>query len=219
MYTRITKSGPRRYLQLVQGYRDAQGKPKQKVIANLGRIDQLKAEDMDALIKGLQRAVGRPESVPDAPRFDTARAFGDVWTLHQLWQELGLSQALRRALRSSRRQFDAEALIRAMVFNRLTAPSSKLGMLEWLREDTSVPELDADAIHHEQLLRAMDTLMDRHEAVERAVAQQLRPLIDTELSVGFETPFFDIEWGFQPRSPDKLFVPDNRFTLSWGFTY
>lgn len=136
---------------------------------------------MDALIKGLQRAVGRPESVPDAPRFDTARAFGDVWTLHQLWQELGLSQALR----SSRRQFDAEALIRAMVFNRVTAPSSKLGMLEWLREDTSVPELDADAIHHEQLLRAMDTLMDRHEAVERAIAQQLRPLIDTELSVIF----------------------------------
>ena len=43
--------------------------------------------------------------------------------------------------------------------------------------------------------------------------------IDTELSVGFETPFFDIEWGFQPRNPDKLFVPDNRFTLSWGFTY
>ncbi len=79
MYTRITKSGPRRYLQLVQGYRDANGKAKQKVIANLGRIDQLEAEDMEALIKGLQRAVGRPESVPDAPRFDTARAFGDVW--------------------------------------------------------------------------------------------------------------------------------------------
>lgn len=185
MYTRITKSGSRQYLQLVQGYRDAQGKAKQKVVANLGRIDQLASEDMDALIKGLQRAVGRPESVPDAPRFDTARAFGDVWTLHQLWQELGLSRALRRTLRSARRQFDAEALIRAMVFNRLTAPSSKLGMLEWLREDTSIPELDAEAVHHEQLLRAMDTLMDHHDAVERAVAQQLRPLIDTELSVIF----------------------------------
>ena len=181
MYTRITKSGPRQYLQLVKGYRDAQGKAKQKVVANLGRIDTLEADDMEALIKGLQRAVGRPDSVPDAPRFETARAFGDVWMLHQLWQELGLS----RALRSSRRQFDAEALIRAMVFNRLSAPSSKLGMLEWLREDTTIPELDTDALHHEQLLRAMDTLMDHHEAVERAVAQQLRPLIDTELSVIF----------------------------------
>lgn len=185
MYTRITRSGPRQYLQLVKGYRDAQGKAKQKVVANLGRIDTLEADDMEALIKGLQRAVGRPESVPEAPRFETARAFGDVWMLHQLWQELGLSRALRRTLRSSRRQFDAEALIRAMVFNRLSAPSSKLGMLEWLREATTIPELDTDALHHEQLLRAMDTLMDHHEAVERAVAQQLRPLIDTELSVIF----------------------------------
>jgi hypothetical protein len=100
MYTPITKSGPRQYLQLVKGYRDAQGKAKQKVVANLGRIDTLEADDMEALIKGLQRAVGRPESLPDAPRFETARSFGDVWMLHQLWQELGLSRALRRTLRS-----------------------------------------------------------------------------------------------------------------------
>ncbi|MFP4643808.1 MAG: translocation/assembly module TamB domain-containing protein [Spirochaetales bacterium] len=43
--------------------------------------------------------------------------------------------------------------------------------------------------------------------------------VDSELSVGFETPYFDIEWGFQPRNPEQLFVPDNRFTLSWGFSY
>lgn len=185
MYTRITKSGPRRYLQLVQGYRDDNGKVKQRVVANLGRLDQLEASDLDALIKGLQRAVGRPESLPEAPRFDTAKAFGDVWALHQLWQELGLGEALKRALRSSRRQFDAEALIRAMVFNRLAAPCSKLGVLEWLREEASVPGLDSEAIHHKQLLRAMDALEEHKEAVERSVAAQLRPLLDQELSVIF----------------------------------
>ena len=185
MYVRITKSGPRRYLQLVEGYRDADGKVKQRVVASLGRLDHLEASDLDALIKGLQRAAGRPESLPEAPRFDSARAFGDVWTLHQLWQELGLGAALQRALRSSRRQFDAEALIRAMVFNRLAEPSSKRGTLEWLRESTSVPGLDPSAIHHEQLLRAMDALEDNKEAVERAVAGQLRPLLDQELSVIF----------------------------------
>nr|WP_242513177.1 hypothetical protein [Halochromatium salexigens] len=133
MYTRITQSGPRRYLQLVEGYRDAAGKVKQRVVASLGRVDQLEAGDLEPLIHGLQRAVGRPESLPGAPVFETARSYGDVWTLHQLWQELGLGEALRRALRSSRRQFDAEALIRAMVFNRLAEPSSKLGLLEWLQ--------------------------------------------------------------------------------------
>lgn len=43
--------------------------------------------------------------------------------------------------------------------------------------------------------------------------------IDTELSLEFETPFFNIEWSFMPQRPENLFVPDNRLTLSWGFTY
>lgn len=185
MYARVTKSGSRRYLRIVQGYRDASGKVKQRVVANLGRLDQLEADDLKALITGLQRAVGQPESLPEGPQFEAAKAFGDVWLLHQLWEELGFAPALRRALRSSYRQFDAEALIRAMVFNRLTAPSSKLGMLEWLREEVHLPGLDVEAVHHEQLLRAMDALMDKHQAVEKAVSALLRPLIDQDLSVIF----------------------------------
>jgi hypothetical protein len=185
MYTRITKSGPRQYLQLVEGFRDERGKVKQRVVANLGRIDQLDAKDLEPLIHGLQRAVGRPESMPDAPVFESARSYGDVWALHQLWQELGLGDALRRALRSSRRQFDAEALIRAMVFNRLADPSSKQGVLDWLSESVQLPDFDSTGIHHEQLLRAMDALEDNKAAVERAVAGQLRPLLDQDLSVIF----------------------------------
>lgn len=185
MYTRITQSGPRRYLQLVEGYRDAAGKVKQRVVASLGRVDQLEAADLEPLIHGLQRAVGRPESLPDAPVFETARSYGDVWALHQLWQALGLGEAVRRALRSSRRQFDAEALIRAMVFNRLAEPSSKLGLLEWLQERVQLPAVELSTLHHEQLLRAMDALEEHNEAVECAVAKQLRPLLDQDLSVVF----------------------------------
>lgn len=37
-----------------------------------------------------------------------------------------LQKALQRALRSSRREFDVVALIRAMMFNRLCKPDSKL---------------------------------------------------------------------------------------------
>ena len=41
MYTRITESGGRRYLQLVEGHRDETGKVRVKVVANLGRLDKL----------------------------------------------------------------------------------------------------------------------------------------------------------------------------------
>ena len=163
MYVRVTKSGNRSYLQIVEGYRDDAGRVKQRVVANLGRLDQLGEKDVSALIHGLQRAVGLPETLPQAPKFDSAKAFGDVWLLHQLWHELGLSDAVRRALRSSRRQFDAEALVRAMVFNRLTEPTSKLGVVEWLRHETSMPGIDPDTVHHIQLMRVMDALEGKRE--------------------------------------------------------
>lgn len=185
MYVRVTKSGSRRYLRLVEGYRDANGKVKQRVVANLGRLDAIAEEDVDGIIRGLQRAVGRGEAEPETPQFEHARAYGDLWALHQLWQELGLDGALRKALRSSQRGFDAEALIRAMVFNRLADPRSKRGVLEWLQEDVSLPGIDPQQLHHEQFLRAMDALMTHADRVEQAVAGQLKPLIDQELSVVF----------------------------------
>ena len=97
--------------------------------------------------------------------------------------DLGFGDALKRALRSSRRGFDAEALVRAMVFNRLCDPHSKLGVLRWL-ETVAIPSMP-DAVTHDQLLRTMDALMDRGDAVESSVTKLIRPLIDQELSVVF----------------------------------
>ena len=153
------------------------------MVANLGRLDQLSDKKLDPLIHGLQRALGRVPSSAPVPEYDTALAFGDVYALNELWSDLGFGEAIRRALRSSRRAFDAEALVRAMVFNRLCAPDSKLGCLEWL-ETVSIPGMP-NGITHDQLLRTMDALMDRAEAVEARVAAQLRPMLDQQLSVVF----------------------------------
>ena len=183
MFTRVSRSGGRAYLQLVEAYRNAAGAPRQRLVANLGRLDQLSEKELAPLIGGLERAVGRTPSGPAKVEFEAAKAFGDLYALHQLWRELGLADALARALRSSRRQFDAPALIQSMVFNRLCAPDSKLGVLRWL-DTVAMPDAPA-AITHDQLLRAMDALMDRIEPVERAVAAQLRPLLDDTLSVVF----------------------------------
>lgn len=67
-----------------------------------------------------------------APQCGTALAFGDVYALNELWSSLDFGEAIKRALRSSRRSFDAEALVPAMMFKRLRAPDSKFGCLEWL---------------------------------------------------------------------------------------
>ncbi len=133
MFTRITESGGRRYLQIVESFRNEAGKPRLRVIANLGRVDEMKDGQLDALIRGLSRAAGRTEPGKLEISYGAARSFGDVFALHELWKDLGFDRALGRALRSGKRGIDAEALIRAMVFNRLCEPESKLGRRCWSR--------------------------------------------------------------------------------------
>ncbi|SEA79028.1 hypothetical protein SAMN05444370_1952, partial [Rubrimonas cliftonensis] len=100
MYTKITRSGGRRYLQLVEGYRDDAGKVRHRVIANLGRIEDLTPEKLDPLISGLNRVLGRAENTASHLTHEPAQSYGDVFALHELWKDLGFDRALSRALRS-----------------------------------------------------------------------------------------------------------------------
>ena len=183
MYTRITRTGGRQYLQLVESFRNDAGKVRTRVVANLGRLDQITPERLDPLISGLNRAVGRAENTASEVIQEPGRSFGDVFALHELWRELGIDTALTRALRSARREINVEALVRAMVFNRLCAPDSKLGCLRWL--DTVAMPAMPEGVTHQHLLRAMDALMDHGEAVEATLARQIRPLVDRDLAVVF----------------------------------
>jgi transposase len=182
MFVKITRSGSRRYVQLVEAFRDAEGRPRQKTIATLGRLDQLDGE-LDALIQGLLRATGRAPLAAPEPAFESARALGDTWALTLLWRELKLD-SLARLFRRKHPQVPVEALLRVMVFNRLCEPTSKLGILRWL-ETTLVPGVATESITHDRLLAAMDALMDEIEAVEACLSELIRPLLDTELSVVF----------------------------------
>lgn len=183
MYTKITQSGGRRYLQLVEGYRNEDGKVRHRVVANLGRIEDLSPAKLDPLINGLNRVLGRTESTAFEIVQESAKAYGDVFALHELWKDLGFDRALTRAFRFGRREIDAEALIRAMVFNRLCDPASKLGCLRWLGI-VAMPAMP-ETVTHQHLLRAMDALMDHAERVEMELARQIRPLVDHDLAVVF----------------------------------
>lgn len=185
MFLKITRSGPRQYLQLVEAFRDESGKAKHRTLVTLGRLDQITG-DLDAVISGLLKVTGRPDflNAPLPPvEFESARALGNVWALNELWEALGFG-LLRRVFRKTRHTIDVEALVRVMVFNRLCDPESKLGVLRWL-ETVAMPGIDAESITHQHLLRSMDALMDHQADVDHVVAGLLRPLIDQELSVVF----------------------------------
>lgn len=184
MFTKLTRSGGHTYVQLVESFRDELSRPRQRTVCTLGRLDEVGGQ-VDSLLKGLLRAKGLPASMAEAPqvRFESALALGDVWALDQLWHELGFD-ALAGLFRRARYSTPVEHAVRAMVFNRLCDPHSKLGVLRWL-ETVSVPGIQSQAITHQHLLRSMDALMDHQEAVEALVAGLLKPLVDQDLSLVF----------------------------------
>lgn len=184
MYVRASRSGDRTYLRLVESYRADDGKIRQRQVAQLGRADELAGDRIERLIASLRRHTGSGGTDADRVEFEPAREVGAPWLLTELWQELGIDRVLTRALRSSRRQFNAEAAVRAMVFNRLCDPESKLGVLRWL-DNVVLPGVDTDALNHQRLLRSMDALIEERRDVEQAMGTLLRPLIDQELSVVF----------------------------------
>jgi hypothetical protein len=186
MYVKIITSGPRRYVKLVEAFRDSRGVPRQRVIATLGRLEAVQAGEANPLIDGLLRASGQPTLAEGTGRieFAPARSVGDTWLLTALWQELGFGEALRRLLRRAHPSFDAERLLRVMVFNRLCDPESKLGILRWL-EGALVPGVVPETVTHQRLLRTMDTLVEHGDELETMLAGLLRPLLDQDLSIVF----------------------------------
>jgi len=184
MFIKLTRSGGHTYAQLVESFRDEHGKPRQRTVATIGRVDEADGQ-VDSLLSGLLRAKGRSLGDTAAPqvRFESALALGDVWALDQLWHELGF-EGLAGVFRRARFTTPVEHAVRVMVFNRLCDPDSKLGVLRWL-QTVSMPGIDAGALTHQQLLRSMDALMDHQAAVDECVARLLRPLIDEDLSVVF----------------------------------
>ena len=126
MFIKLTRSGGHTYAQLVESFRDERGKPRQRTVATIGRVDESGGQ-VDSLLEGLLRSKGRSLSDTSAPqvRFESALALGDVWALDQLWHELGFD-GLSAVFRRARFSTPVEHALRVMVFNRLCDPDSAL---------------------------------------------------------------------------------------------
>jgi len=173
---KVTRSGPRTYLQIVHAYRDEQtGRPKQRHIANLGRADQLGESDLDTLINGLLKFTNRAtldelhcEVTSEGTTFHPALQVGDAWAILGIWHQLKLAQTITRAAGRGRRQIDVE----------------KPGLLRWL-EQVYLPGVDQESVQHQHLLRAMESLLEHKQEIEDELVGTLLPLFDSEMDVVF----------------------------------
>lgn len=177
MFFRIKTSGPRAYLQLVQNRRE-DGAHRQRVIATLGRVDELEATGgLAALLTSgarlcqevmLLSALGSDDQ---EPRLSTRR-IGAPLLFARLWEETGCQAALRAILAGRGFEFDVERAVFVTVLHRIMVSGSDRACEKWM-EDYDIPGVAGLALHH--LYRAMAWLGEELPAAEQAGATPFAP--------------------------------------------
>jgi transposase len=140
MYLRKTysKQTGRTYLSIVQGYRDKDGKSKQKTVQKVGYLDELEKEYDDpvahfsavaaAMDKERQAAKSVTITIDMDSQVDRNNAnrknYGHI-IFSKIYHELEIDIFLKNARRHENFMFNTDAIMRLLVYTRLLYPASK----------------------------------------------------------------------------------------------
>lgn len=165
------------YYKIVASYRDKDGKPKHRLIQNLGVLSDEDAERMKLIIRAQQDpdlVIAKSSEIVVTKHW----LFLPIIVLHSLWQAFQLH-----------RFFNNSILIEAMVLNRCIEPLSKIHTMEWMRQ-TVLPALHSNASLPDDyaVYRELDALHKQEDALQTHLYSQLER-IDPTIGEGF---FYDI---------------------------
>jgi hypothetical protein len=156
MYFRTKRSGGFEYLQMVQSHR-VNGKPRQTVLATLGRLDALKETgELDRLLRSgarltetgmLLSAIGNGQ----ATTID-AKRIGPPLLFERLWRDSFCRSVIEDLLASRKFEFPIERAVFLTVLHRIMDPGSDRAAEKW-RSAYSISGIDTIDLHH--LYRAM----------------------------------------------------------------
>ena len=157
MFARIKKSGKYQYLQIVEN-RKEKGRVKQRVIATVGRMDQLHEKGrIETLIRSLSRFSEKALLILSGKSDVSAQALtiGPALVFDRLWKESGIKACIHELLVGRKFEFDVERAIFLTVLHRLMVSGSDRFCEKWQR-DHLIPGTENLALHH--LYRAMTFL-------------------------------------------------------------
>src|SRR5215218_3506978 len=183
------KRGPdTRYLQLVEGERDAQGRVQTRILHSFGRTDQLDLEQIRRLVDQLSRYLD-PATPAVASGLEVTRTwtFGGTHLLDSLWRELRLDQFFSHALEARSFTRPVERALFALIAHRALAPASKLACSRWAGASAWIPGLERGGaeLDVQHLYRAMDFLHDAMAELQEHLYFQVTDLLSADVSVLF----------------------------------
>jgi transposase len=213
LFIRTQTNAERTYLLLVENER-VEGRVKQKVIARLGRLDELlESGELDRLLQSLGR-FSEKYSVLGAHANGEAvttrtRIVGPALIFQRLWQELGVDVVIKEMGRARRFGFELERAVFLTALHRLFAPGSDRAAEKW-KQDYAITGAEALELHQlyrtmawlgEPLEESADTpplaLRTRKDLIEEALFDRRRDLFTQLDLVFFDTTsiYFEGEGG------------------------
>lgn len=174
------------YLQVVESFRD-RGKPRQRVIATLGRRETIVASGaLDGLLRSLAR-FSENLRVVEAVRTQgivahCSKSWGPVLVFERLWQNQSLPDILRRLARGRKFSFAPERVSFAMALQRLCCPGSDLQGSYWV-DTVEAGGFQSLALQH--FYRTAVFLAEVREQLEQELFHRDRDLFTQQLDVVF----------------------------------
>jgi hypothetical protein len=156
MYFRTKRSGGFEYLQMVQSHR-VNGKPRQTVVATLGRLDALKQTgELDRLLRSGARLTESGMLLSAFEKGETttidAKRIGPPLLFERLWRDSFCRSVIEDLLADRKFEFPVERAVFLTVLHRIVDPGSDRAAEKW-RSAYSISGMEAIDLQH--LYRAM----------------------------------------------------------------
>ena len=195
MYFRTKRSGGFEYLQMVQSHR-VNGKPRQTVMATLGRLDALKETgELDRLLRSGARLTESGMLLSAFEKGETttidAKRIGPPLLFERLWRDSFCRSVIEQLLADRKFEFPVERAVFLTVLHRIMDPGSDRAAEKW-RSAYSIDGMDAIELHHQY--RAMAWLGEElaDQQGRGLVPRTTKDLIEEQLFAKRRSLFNDV---------------------------
>jgi hypothetical protein len=191
MFFRQKRSGEHVYLQIVEN-RWENGRSRQRVVATVGRLDQLQQSGQLAglLQSGAKFAEGvmvlSAHRRGDAPAIRHHR-IGPALIFARLWEQLYIPRVIQRLLAGRRFEIPLERILFLTVLHRLFVSGSDRSCVQNWKDHYAIAGLEAVDLHH--VYRVMAWLGERLPEEQQAGATPFAPRCTKD---AFEEALFEI---------------------------
>ena len=184
MFIRVINSKNHKYIKVVENYRE-DGKVKQKVIANLGKLEDISEREAENIASKLllltksKKAVDKEKSTPSIEELDRYN-YGFV-VYKRLWDRFKLDEILDKLVEDKEIEYDFKSVVFSMVIDRLLKPKSKLALVE-NKEDYFYIN---DELQLNHIYRSLDILSENKLNIEEALFNRNKTLFNISTDIVF----------------------------------